>query len=453
MVGYFRVFIKNYAHVAKPLTVLTSTKNQNFQLNQRALEAYEKLKTVLAEDVTLKIVDFSKPFTLATDASDVAIGAVLSQPDGKAERPIQFFSRVLNEHERNYPVHERELLALTNAIAEFETYLKGRKFTVLTDSQCIVYLFTNTNKNKRLVRQAINILDSNFDIKYQPDKLNVVADALSRIKHEDFRAGKPVSISDFIETLKPKPKRALTRSKAGAFDPPSNASTPSPTITCNRGTTTKNDEYEYIFSAITLSNGSLLEKLTANKNFKKTSTFVSFSQSHSLITINTLPIKQHELRAIAMAIAKHVRRHSINNIAINTDLKAKQLFEFKHYLHETFGGIQISITLCINQIIELTDPLEIQQALHTHHHLRLGGHAGLNRMIKTMKNIYTWQNMVKDIKNYVSNCSICERAKVTKYTKTPLLITDTPEHPFDHVYIDYVGPIRPPSQTGQHQNI
>lgn len=55
MVGYFRVFIKNYAHIAKPLSTLTSTKNTNFKLNQQAIDAFEKLRIILADEVTLKI--------------------------------------------------------------------------------------------------------------------------------------------------------------------------------------------------------------------------------------------------------------------------------------------------------------------------------------------------------------------------------------------------------------
>lgn len=116
------------------MTQLTSP-TAKYELNDEAINAFEKLKRILAEDVTLSIVDFTKEFILATDASDYAIGAVLLQPCGKGLRPIHFFSRVLNIHEINYPTHEKELLAIVAAIEEFDSYLKGRKFTVQTDSQ------------------------------------------------------------------------------------------------------------------------------------------------------------------------------------------------------------------------------------------------------------------------------------------------------------------------------
>lgn len=455
MINYYKIFIKSFAHIARPLHTLTSP-NIVYEWDETTNKAFESLKLTLADDVTLKIVDFTKKFTLATDASDVAIGAVLSQPDdhAKAERPIHFYSRVLDIHERNYKVHERELLALTNAIAEFENYLKGRKFTVLTDSQCLVFLFTNTNKNKRLVRQAITILDANFDIKYQPGKLNVVADALSRIEIEDPEKWDEIPIDEFIKRHVPQTKhiRALTRSKANAFDD-SNVQTKSkPFIVYNNGTATEDSDYNHIFSVITISNKTLIRRFVKDEEFEKTSKFISISPRHSFITINSLPAKQNELKSIISSIYKKVVNENIPNIAINTDLMAKYLFNFKFLLNQTFAQIKTSISLHVNQIIELTDPLEINELLKMHHHLRLGGHAGIDRMLATMKKNYTWPNMTQDIKNYVANCNICERAKVTRYTRTPMMITSTAETPFEHMYIDYVGPISPPSQEG-YKNI
>lgn len=87
-----------------------------------------------------------------------------------------------------------------------------------------------------------------------------------------------------------------------------------------------------------------------------------------------------------------------------------------------------------------------------HHHLRLGGHAGVQRMKETMKRIYFWPSMTNDIKKFVEKCEACERAKVTKYTKMPMQITSTGSRPFEHVYLDHVGPVNPPSDRG-HKHI
>lgn len=95
----------------------------------------------------------------------------------------------------------------------------------------------------------------------------------------------------------------------------------------------------------------------------------------------------------------------------------------------------------------LTDPRQINNALEMHHKTRLGGHCGIQRMINTMKRIYSWPTMVKDIKQYVMSCATCEKTKMGRHTQAPLQITSVGEKAFDHVYIDYMGPVLP-SEAG-----
>jgi hypothetical protein len=90
----------------------------------------------LSEEPILKYPDFDKEFILATDASNVAIGAVLGQLDelGK-EHPVAYASRVLNKAERNYSTTEREALAIFWAVKHFHAYLHNVHFRIVTDHQ------------------------------------------------------------------------------------------------------------------------------------------------------------------------------------------------------------------------------------------------------------------------------------------------------------------------------
>ncbi|CAJ0629008.1 14807_t:CDS:2 [Entrophospora sp. SA101] len=114
-----------------------------------------------------------------TNASDFAIGAVLSQDQGKGEQPVAYESRKLSPAELNYPVHEKELLAIVHAIKLWRPYLEGQRFTVITGHASLEYIKSQTNLSQRQARWLEVLQATDFDVKYHPGKTNIVADALS----------------------------------------------------------------------------------------------------------------------------------------------------------------------------------------------------------------------------------------------------------------------------------
>ena len=134
------------------------------------------LQSKLSQTPILVPADPTKPFEVTTDASDFAIGAVLSQ-DGK---PVAFESRQMSPAEKNYAVHEKELLAIVHALKVWRHYLEGQEFNVITDHQSLRYLQTQDKLNRRQARWVELLQAYHFNILYKPGKTNVVADALSR---------------------------------------------------------------------------------------------------------------------------------------------------------------------------------------------------------------------------------------------------------------------------------
>lgn len=120
--GYYRKFIPDYAKIAKPLTLGLKKGNKIEFDSQEYIDAFIKLKTLITQNPILIYPDFSKEFVLNTDASNYAIGAVLSQNS----KPISYASRTLNTHEVNYSTIEKELLAIVWATKQFRHYLFGR---------------------------------------------------------------------------------------------------------------------------------------------------------------------------------------------------------------------------------------------------------------------------------------------------------------------------------------
>lgn len=183
MSGYYRKFIQNYAHIAKPLTQFlrgienNKRKTINIEFTSEAKKAFEQIKKKLLEQVLLNQPDFSKGFELTTDASNSAIGAVLSQ-EGK---PITFISRTLSETEQGYATNEKELLAIVWALSDLRNYLYGHAgIKIYTDHQPLTFSISNKNPNAKLKRWRAFIEEFSPEIIYKPGKENVVADALSR---------------------------------------------------------------------------------------------------------------------------------------------------------------------------------------------------------------------------------------------------------------------------------
>lgn len=186
--GYYRRFIKGYADIAKPLTRLlrgdagaiskSESNRRRIQMDCEAKSAVDLLKNALiSREVILAYPDFEKEFQLTTDASNVALGAVLSQND----QPIAFISRTLSEAEENYAANEKEMLAIIWALGNLRNYLYGSaKVNIFTDHQPLTYALSTKNTNSKMKRWKAILEEYNYEIKYKPGRSNVVADALSR---------------------------------------------------------------------------------------------------------------------------------------------------------------------------------------------------------------------------------------------------------------------------------
>ena len=126
--------------------------------------------------------DFTKPFVLQTDASDVGIGAVLSQSDDKElDHPIAYYSRKLLPRERKYSTIEKECLAIKLAVHAFRVYLLGKPFLIETDHRALEWLNSVKENNPRLARWSLLLQPYQFSVKHRPGARNGNADSLSRI--------------------------------------------------------------------------------------------------------------------------------------------------------------------------------------------------------------------------------------------------------------------------------
>ncbi len=133
--NFYRKFIKNYSKVVKALTALTGLAPWKWGPEQD--RAFIELKQCMAEDVILAIPNETDPFMVKANASEGAVGAVLSQKQNGKWCPVAFMSKSLSATERNYKIYDKELLALD----EWRHYLMGATvdIEIWTDHQNLQY--------------------------------------------------------------------------------------------------------------------------------------------------------------------------------------------------------------------------------------------------------------------------------------------------------------------------
>eukprot|EP00731_Ephydatia_muelleri_P036034 Em0193g7a len=140
LANYYRRFVGNFASIAKPLQQLTE-KNSNFEWTVECQCAFDELRACLISPPVLSYPDYSRLFILDTDASDIGIGAVLSQVrENGSEGVVAYASRSLSRPERRYCVTRKELLAVGEFVHHFRQYLLGREFTLRTDHGSLVWV-------------------------------------------------------------------------------------------------------------------------------------------------------------------------------------------------------------------------------------------------------------------------------------------------------------------------
>ena len=181
LAGFYQRFVKNFANIAHPISSLfKKTAKWSWQDEQK--RAFANLKDALMESTTLSYPDLNKEFVLHVDASADALGATLSQENHAGHlRLITCTSRKFNPAERNYPTHEREMLALVHALKKWKHYLLGARVKAFTDNVALKYWQTAQNLSPRQIRWLAYIAMFDIEIAHLPGKENTAADALSRL--------------------------------------------------------------------------------------------------------------------------------------------------------------------------------------------------------------------------------------------------------------------------------
>jgi hypothetical protein len=414
--NFYRRFIKDYSRITTPLTRLTR-KDIPWEWGDRQQQAFDTLKEAMMTEPILQHFDPAKSVTIETDASDYAIGAVCSQPDKSGVlHPVAYYSRKLKDPERNYDIHDKELLAIVDALRKWDTYCKttGPKIEILTDHKNLEYWKTKRDLNLRQARWGERLANYDFVIKYRPGKLAGKPDILSRESGDSPWEGE----------MKHRQNKERILLPAASFDTPQ-----TPQASTTLGETPKTPE--------TLEDGTTTTQAPTTANLA-----VTYTDDTTLETLEAFQLS------------------TTQTVELQIDTELRDEIREKSNGDETIRGIReklkngvtrdgkIALGLCEEKdglltydgLIWIPDDDELRiRILRDHHDSNAAGHPGRARTLELISRSFYWPHQRKYVNRYVDHCDTCKRIKPIRHAPFGLLKPLTPPHrPWDSISMDFI---------------
>jgi len=413
LTGFYRALISNYSAVAAPLTDVMGPK-ATWVWGEEQQVALERLKVALGERPVLRLPDFSKPFTIMTDASDVGLGAALMQRADDAEEGqmhvVRYMSRKIKGAETRYTVTEKEMLAVVEALRKWRTYLGGRRVTVYTDHSALVWLVKRGGGecSARVQRWLMVLQAFDIELLHVQGKMNVVADALSR---EPF-----ITVT---EEAKEAARRADAARKAWQ-------SVGVVGMWGGDGAEPAGEEVEV--------------DDPADDTEADWSWVIRGHDGREEVERWWAELAEKQERDAELS---RYRERVSRGERVAVDKGTLELDEGVLFKREKDGRTRVAVPVMMRD--------EMLRSMHED--VRTGGHFGARKAMKRARNHWWWPQMARDVEQWVSTCKVCQAYEMRK--GVPRVAADlpriVPNRPWASVYIDAVGPL--PRGEGGYQYI
>lgn len=431
--NYYREFIPGFSKVAMPLTALTR-KESTFHWSDQCQDAFIALRELLTEAPVLAHWDPDKETIVETDSSGYTIGGVLSQYDQKGQlRPVAFLSKKNIPAEVNYPIHDKELLAVVRCLEQWDAELRStKKFTVLTDHKNLEYFTVKRNLTERQMRWALTLSRFNFDMIYRPGKQNGKADALTRREQDT-----PQNMED--ERLADRQRQLLSESPSGVM--------------------ALHDDWKDFLGSLDVLDS--LDGLEPSKKTKKTGkTHVragwviggdadqEYDEVPDKESPPENPFLEPELRELWERSLQANNRYWLIRRAV---MEGERQFPAK-------WGLPISISecsidegrrLCWRDRIWIPhhEPLRTKIIQNTHDS-SLTGHPGRDLTKVLIGRSFTWPGLSQDVRQFLKNCDVCGRTAVWREKRKGLLKPlPIPDRMWSELSVDFVTGVPPSGPT------
>lgn len=456
LIGYYRKFIRDFSKITQPMTACLK-KNSKILIDDKYTGAFEKCKELLINAPLLQYPDFTKPFVLTTDASDFALGAVLSQGPIGSDKPIAYASRTLNSTEARYSTIEKELLAIVWAVKHFRPYLYGNKFIIYTDHRPLAWLDSLKDPNSKLTRYKLRLGEYDFKVVHKNGKQNTNADALSRIRLNALGSDDNDSLAVNVDKNDDNLNRYMQElteeigkiaqeqldTAENQHQPDDVCNEPESEATLSASETNRSikSSTDTVHSAVDMdTNGIpiLQEAVDTKPNqiliytwFKNELSVKICSNLKQKILEVHLPLDNTEL--IKQFLKEYVRPKVKYFVYFENQEHRRQ---FTQVIIALFRKGTVQLYECTERVVNVTDEKE-QEAIVLTYHQGKTCHRGIKETIIHLKRHYFWNNMEQTVSSIINACDTCKRMKYDRRPFKPLLqLTQTQNRPFEELFID-----------------
>jgi uncharacterized membrane protein len=387
--NFYRRFIDGFSKICKPITDSLREGGAKFEWTEPCEEAFRELKHRFTTAPILRHFDPESLTQLETDASDFAIGAVLSQLYIRIWHPVAFHSRKMAPAEINYEIHDKELLAIVDAFKQWRRYLESPVDTVLiyTDHKNLEYFMTTKVLNRRQARWAQELAEFNFKIIYRQGSSNGKPDALSR--------------------------RSEFRPKEGGI----NENQPIHRVLA---------EEHFDLESIKHRDNTLIVSATGLvSSAPKCADIIVCSSSR----LKNLPVVQ-----FSATLKEQVSAAAITDEEYQARLQEVLQGQAKEHFTIEDNLLHYKQRLYIPE----SDEVKLQIAA-ADHDSKCAGHFGIDKTVELVTRNFYWPKMTEWVSDYVRSCHQCQENKSARHAKYGLLQPlEMPHAPWTSISMDFI---------------
>jgi transposase InsO family protein len=470
--NFYRRFIYKFSLIVRPLIELIrdTPVGQRLNFNDKARAAFERLKDAFTSEIVLAHFDPDLKAIIECDASDWVVSAILSQWHADVLRPVAYFSMKMKAAELNYPIYDKELLAIIKAFEEWRPELAGTEdpVEVFSDHRTLQWFMSTKQLSRRQARWAEFLSEFNFIIKYRPGKQGTKPDSLTR------RTGDvPDSVAD--DRIQQQQQQLL---KDHMFEPPPVGVDTATIISphndgCHHAiflADIVNDSLDmnvaemahwlYAISEETCSSDAtdlvsvaLGDEVEEVANDDETDDTVEGAESSNQPFVIDDPFQNPDL------LSQRIRDATMTDTVAQEIIACKNSGARRLPVGLTKQGIKLELSSCryedgllyVRDRIYVPDDERLRADIVRHlHETRMGGHSGKHGTYDRLSRWYYWPSCTDTVARYVKNCLTCQRSKPHREGKHGLLNPlPVPDRYWLSISVDFITPLPPSTWNGR----